>query len=66
MKFADYLKNAKMNGSVKDLIGKSKFTTDVSLFTGTPVGLLSREKRQLLQVVKDMSLGLYDYLLIKK
>lgn len=53
-------------GSVKDLIGKSKFTTDVSLFTGTPVGLLSREKRQLLQVVKDMSLGLYDYLLIKK
>lgn len=53
-------------GSVNDLIGGSRFATDVGLFIGTPVGLLGKEKRQLLQLVKEMSLSLYDYLLIKK
>jgi SAM-dependent MidA family methyltransferase len=53
-------------GPVKDLIGNSKFTTDISLFTGNPLAGKFKETRQLSQVMKDVSLGLYDYLLIKK
>jgi SAM-dependent MidA family methyltransferase len=53
-------------GSVKDLIGTSKFTTDVGLFTGIPLTGIGKIKKEQLKFVKDISLSLYDYLLIKK